>query len=161
MNFAHKHHQKAYEQVQQYLSELFEDSIEDEGHFYVRYGSTVLEIAVEPYGPEETCIVIMAYCVQGADVDDELMGALLELNHTLSFGSFSIVGGDVFISHTLLGRTLQRQNLLNALSSVAETSDEYDDKISQRWGGQRALDRIRGTGGRKRRRESMNATQAN
>lgn len=161
MNFAHEHHKKAYEQVQEYLAELFEDSIEDEGHFYVRYGSTVLEIAVEPYGPEETCVAIMAYCVQDADVDDELMGALLELNHTLSFGSFSVVGNDVFISHTLLGRTLQRQNLLNAVSSVAETSDEYDDKIAEKWGGQRALDRIRGTGGRRRRRESMNVANAN
>ena len=45
-------------------------------------------------------------------------------------------------------------NLIDALASVAETSDLYDDKISAKWGGQRALDRIQGTGGRRRRRKS-------
>ncbi|MEO1366260.1 MAG: YbjN domain-containing protein [Acidobacteriota bacterium] len=150
----HEHHRRTLEQVREYLDELFENTIEEEGHFYVRYGSTVLEIAVEPYGPEDAAVVIMSYCVQGVDVDEELLEALLEVNHTLTFGAFSVVGSDVFLHHTLFSRTLARPNLLNALASVAETSDLYDDKISAKWGGQRALDRIKGTGGRRRRRQS-------
>lgn len=153
MDLTHERQAQAYGQVKEYLDELFEDTIEEEGHFYVRYGSTVLEIAVEPYGPEDAEVVIMAYCVQDVDIDDELMAALLEVNHTLSFGSFSLVGNDVFLHHTLFARTLARPNLLNALASVAETSDLYDDRIAARWGGQRALDRIQGTGGRRRRRQ--------
>lgn len=148
----HERQLQAHSQVREYLDELFEDTIEEEGHFYVSYGSTVLEIAVEPYGPEEAVVVIMSYCVQDVEVDEELLGALLEVNHTLSFGAFSLVGNDVFLQHTLFARTLARPNLLNALASVAETADLYDDKISAKWGGQRALDRIKGTGGRIRRR---------
>ena len=155
MEFTHENQERVHEQVRVYLDELFENTIEEEGHFYVRYGSTVLEIAAEPYGPEDSVVVIMAYCVQGVEVDDELMALLLEVNHTLSFGSFSLVGNDIFLHHTLFARTLARPNLLNALASVAETSDLYDDKIAARWGGQRALDRIRGTGGRRRRRQAM------
>ena len=151
---ANERQEQANEQIREYLAELFENTIEEEGHFYVRYGSTMLEIAVEPYGPEDAAVVIMAYCVQGVEIDDELLAALLEVNHTLSFGAFSLVGNDIFLHHTLFARTMERPNLLNALASVAETSDLYDDKIVAKWGGQRALDRIQGTGGRRRRREA-------
>ena len=154
MHFAHDIHRTAYERTREYLHELFEDPVEEEGHFYVRYGSTVLEIAVEPYGPEEASVVVMSYCVQGADIDDELKDGLLALNHDLLFGAFSIVEDDIFFSYTLFGRTLERSNLLGALAAVAEISDDYDDKIVAKYGGQRALDRIRDRGTRKARLES-------
>lgn len=156
MQFAHQRHRETYALVQEYLKELFEDPLEDdEGHFYVQYGSTVIEISAEPYGPEEASVAIVSYCVQGAEVDDELMTDLLRLNHNLPFGAFSVVGGDIFFSHSLFGRTLQRSNLLGAVAAVAEIADEYDDKLSVKYGGETALDRIRRTGGRRRRRASM------
>ncbi|MEL7058449.1 MAG: YbjN domain-containing protein [Acidobacteriota bacterium] len=142
-----------------YLAELFDEVIEEEGQFYVSYGSTVLEIGAEEHRGEDievadgTTIVIMAYCVQGAEVDEELATALLEANHTLPFGAFSVVGRDIFFSHTLFADDLERQSLFHAVAAVAEISDRYDDRIVARFGGQRALDRIRGTGGRRRRRE--------
>lgn len=154
MQFAHDHHRQTYDNVAEYLQELFEDLLEEDGHFYVQYGSTVLEISVEPYGPEDSTVAVMSYCVQGADIDDELKDGLLALNHDLPFGAFSIVGEDIFFSYTLFGRTLERSNLLGALAAVAEIADQYDDKIVAKYGGQRALDRIRDTGGRRARKES-------
>ncbi len=156
MKFEHARHQKAYEQIEEYLGELFEDLYHDEdnGHFYGQYGSTVLEISVDPYGPEDAIVTVMAYCVQGVEVDQELLRNLLQLNHDIPFGAFSLVGEDVYFSHSLFGRTLERSNVLGALAAVADISDEYDDRIVARYGGQRALDRIRLTGGRKRRREA-------
>lgn len=159
MPFAHPTQRKTNHQLRQMLSELFEDIVEEEGHFYVRYGSTVLEVGAEPHGDEDAAVVIMSYCVQDAELDDELALGLLELNHSLSFGAFSVVGNDIFFSHTLFGRTLARDNLLNAVTAVADISDEYDDKIVAKFGGQRALDRIRGTGGRRRRQEAARADQ--
>ena len=156
MKFEHTDHKEVHEKVRLYLSELFDDSPhadEESGHFYVRYGSTVLEISVEPHGKEEIMVVIMAYCVQGVDPREELLLGLLELNHSLSFGAFSLVGNDIFFQYALFGHTLERSNLLNAVSSVANISDEYDDQIVKKYGGQRALDRIRDTGGRRRRKE--------
>ncbi len=156
MQFEHQNHAEVFGRVETYLSELFDEDFlqqEEDGHFYVRYGSTVLEIAVDPYGPEEVVVVIMAYCVQDVETDEDLLKALLELNHTLPFGSFSMVGKDIFFHHALFGRTLERKSLLNAVAAVATISDDYDDKIVAKYGGQRALDRIRDTGGRQRRRE--------
>ncbi|MEM1201672.1 MAG: hypothetical protein AAGN66_00435 [Acidobacteriota bacterium] len=155
MQFEHEEHRSAYLRVEEYLSELFEDVLKEDGHFYVRYGSTVIEISVEPYGPEEASVFIMSHCVQGVEIDDELAFRLLELNHALAFGAFSAVGQDIFYSHSLFGRTLERSNLLGAIAAVAEIADEWDDRIVVEYGGQRALDRIRDTGGRRRRQESV------
>lgn len=161
MEFASDKHREAYERVRVYLHELFDDKLYHEkatGHFYVRYGSTVLEISVEPFnadGADDAIMMAMSYCVQGVEVDDDLLRGLLELNHTLPFGAFSLVGDDIFFSHSLLGQTLERSNVLATIAAVANVSDEYDDRIVEKFGGQRALDRIRDTGGLKRRRESI------
>jgi hypothetical protein len=156
MQFAHQHHEETHAKVKEFLSELFEDPYLDptNAHFYVGYGSTVLEISVEPYGPEETIVEVTAYCVQGVNRSENLLLGLLELNHELPVGGFSLVGQDVFFSHSLFGKSLQRNNLLGAIAAVANISDEYDDRIVKKYGGQTALDQIRDTGGRRKRSES-------
>jgi len=142
-------------QVEEYLGELFDEPVheEEDGHFYVRFGSTVLEISVDPYGPEETSVVVMAYCAQDVELEEELLLGLLELNHSLPFGGFSTVGSDVFFSYSILGHNLDRRTLLSALNTVATISDEYDDRIVEKYGGQTALQKIQDTGGRRRRME--------
>ena len=155
MEFEHAVQEETHGRVAEYLAELFDDPFHDEdnGHFYVRFGSTVLEIAVEPYDPDEAVVLIMAYCVQGADLQENLLLGLLEVNHQLPFGAFSLVGQDLFFSHSLFGRSLDARSLLRSLEAVATISDEYDGRIVARYGGQTALDRIRDTGGRQRRRQ--------
>jgi len=142
------------QRVGEYLSELFEDPFLDpeNEHYYVGYGSTVLEVSVEPYGPEETIVRITAYCVQNVEMQSDLAIGLLELNHELPFGAFELVGGDIFCSHSLFGRGLNRNALLGAIAAVATTSDDYDDRIVAKYGGNTALELIRQTGGRKQRR---------
>jgi hypothetical protein len=60
-------HRDVQRRIEEYLGELFEDPYldQDSGHFYVRYGSTA-EISVEPYGPEDAMVQVMAHCVQSA-----------------------------------------------------------------------------------------------
>lgn len=153
MELTNAAHSETHSRIEEYLGELFEDPYldPDTAHFYVRYGTTVLEIAVDPYGPDDTMVQVMAYCVQGVRLEPDLLLGLLELNHHLAFGAFSVVGRDIFLSHTLFGRGLERAALLSAIAAVANTSDEYDDRIVAKYGGQTALDRIRDTGGKKRR----------
>ncbi len=156
MQSENEDHAEVYRRVETYLGELFDDGLyhdQETDHFYVHYGSTVMEISVDPYGPEEAVVMIMAYCVQGVEVVEDLLLGLLELNHSLPFGTFSLVGTDIFFHHALFGRTLERKSLLNAVAAVATISDDYDDRIVDKYGGQRALDRIRDTGGRQRRKE--------
>lgn len=144
------------ERVGEYLGELFDEPFLDPetDHYYVGYGSTVLEVSVEPYGPEETMIRITAYCVQNVEMQTELAIGLLELNHELPFGAFELVGGDIFCSHALFGRDLNRNSLLGAIAAVATTSDDYDDRIVAKYGGNTALELIRQTGGRKQRQST-------
>ena len=99
--------------------------------------------------------MVTAYCVQGVTLEDNLLLGLLEINHELPVGAFSLVGDDIFFSHTLFGRSLDRKNLLGAIAGVATVSDDYDDIIVSKYGGQTALDRIKDTGGRKRRKKAI------
>jgi len=154
MKFKHSVHEETYRRVEEYLPEFFDDPYHDDGngHFYVRYGSTVLEISVEPYGPKEAVVNIMSYCVQGAAVDEELLRGLLQVNHSLPFGSFSLLDDDIFFAHSIFGRDLEPRDLLGAIAAVADVADEYDDRIVAKYGGTTALERIRDTGGRGKRK---------
>lgn len=159
MQFEHEVHRETFEKVSEYVDDLIDEPYLDEatGHFYGRFGSTVLEISVEPYGPEEAVVKVMAYCVQGARVDESLRAGLLELNHTLSMGAFSVVGNDVFFSHSLFGRSLEPRNFLGAMAAVATLADDYDDRLVAEYGGETALERIQSTGGRRRREAQVAA----
>lgn len=148
MNFEHEQQAETHAKVEEYLNELFESPYLDQetGHFFVRYGTTVLEISVEPHGPSEAAVLIVAYCVQGVELREELLLGLLEVNHQLPFGAFSLVGTDIFFSHSLLGRSLDARSLLRIIETVATISDDYDDRIVAKYGGQTAVEKIRGDG---------------
>ncbi len=153
MRFENEVQEQTFYRLDEYLRELFDDPYHEPAtdHFYVRYGTTVLEISVEAYGPEEAVVTVMSYCVQGVEVSEELLLGLLELNHQLHFGAFSLVGGDIFFSYSLFGNSIERRNLLGAVAAVATVADDYDDRIVAKYGGETALDRIQDTGGRRRR----------
>jgi hypothetical protein len=153
MHFEHRIQEETFRKVEEYLAELFDEPYLDPegGHFYVRYGTTVLEISVEAYGPEEAVVTITSYCVQGVEVDEDLLTVLLELNHELAIGSFSLLGNDIYFSYSLFGRDLEPRDLLRAVTSVANLADDYDDRIVEKFGGQTALERIQATGGVRRR----------
>lgn len=160
MEFAHEVHEETFNRVAEYLPDFFDDPFQDEkdGHFYVSYGSTVLEISVDPYGPHEAAVKIVGYCVQGAEITQGLLINLLEINHSIPFGAFSAVGGDVFFSHSVFGRDLTPRALLTAIAAVANVADEFDDLIAHKYGGQTALERIQDTGGRRRRHARRRTT---
>jgi len=148
-------HEETFDKLREYLGELFEEPYHDQesNHFYVRYGTTVLEISVEPYDAEEAVVIIMSYCVQDVELAEDLLLGLLELNHQVPCGAFSLVDSDIFFSYSLFGRSLNPRDLLRAITAVATVADDYDDRIVARYGGQTALERIQDTGGRRRRQE--------
>ncbi len=148
MEYEHDAHRKTHEKVERYLNQLFEEPFKDpdDGHFYVTYGSTVLEIAVDPYGPEEAIVRLVAYCVQGVEVSENLERGLLETNLDLPVGGFALIDQDVFLCYSLFGKTTDSRSLLDAIAGVANASDEYDDLIVAKFGGKTALERLRQEG---------------
>ena len=143
--FHTKCQEEVYRTVKSHLDELVEEHFDDAEHcdFYLKYGSTGLEISIEPYEEDDAVVEILAFVVQDVEPSFELMRELLLLNSEVALGAFSLVGRDVFFSHSFLGRRLQGEQLIASLEIVASISDEYDEQIVQKYGGVTALDSLR------------------
>lgn len=143
--------EEVYRQVKSYLDELVDEHFDDAEHcdFYLKYGSTVLEISIDPYQEDDAVIEVLAFCVQGVEPSFELMQDLLRVNAEVPLGAFSVVGEDVFFSHSFLGRRLRPEQLIASLDIVANVSDEYDEKLVSKYGGETAIDRLRSGGMRR------------
>ncbi|HVG25007.1 MAG TPA: YbjN domain-containing protein [Thermoanaerobaculia bacterium] len=144
--------EEVYRQVKTYLDELVEEHFDDAGHcdFYLKYGSTVLEISIHPFEEDDAVIEILAFCVQGVEQTFEVMAELLKLNSEVPLGAFSMVGQDIYYSHGFLGRRLRPEQLIASLDSVASISDLYDERLVARYGGETALERLRSSAERHR-----------
>ena len=144
--------EEVYRQVKQYLDVLVDEHFDDAEHcdFYLKYGSTVLEISIEPYEEDDAVIEVLAFCVQGVEPTFDLMQELLRLNSEVLLGAFSMDGRDIFFSHSFLGRRLRPEQLIASLDTVATISDEYDEQLVEAYGGETALERLRGNANRSR-----------
>jgi hypothetical protein len=144
--------EEVYRQVKTYLDELVDEHSDDAEHcdFYLKYGSTVLEISIDAYEEDDAVIEVLAFCVQGVEPTFELMQELLSLNSEVPLGAFSMVGNDIFYSHSFLGRRLPPEQLIASLDSVASVSDLYDEKLVAKYGGETALERLRSNAKRHR-----------
>src|ERR1043166_9974106 len=142
--------EEVYRQVKSYLDELVDEHFDDAEHcdFYLKYGSTVLEISIDPYEEDDAVLQILAFVVQDVEPSPELMRELLQINSEVSLGAFSVVGRDVFYSHSFLSRRLQSEQLIASLEIVATIADEYDEQIVQKYGGVPAPDSLRRSGPR-------------
>ncbi len=132
---------KVYEKLKDYIEELFFDYFEDDQSLclYVRYGSTLIEVGVEYYSSEDVVVEMVAYCVQDIERKEPLLQRLLEINHLLPIGAFALVGNNLFFSYKMLGSSLSRNSFFMAIKEVANTADEYDNKIVEKFGGKTAL----------------------
>jgi hypothetical protein len=117
----------------------------------------VLEISIDPFEDDDAVIEVLAFVVQGVEPTFELTRDLLRFNSELPLGAFSMVGQDIFFSHSFLGRRLRPEQLIASLQSVATISDEYDEKLVNAYGGETALDCLRG---KKLRKSSAAARKA-
>lgn len=137
--------ERVYLQVRGYLDMLVDEHFDDAEHcdFYLKYGSTLVEISIEPYGQDDAIVEIVAFCVYGVEPTAGLTRELLRFNAELPMGAFSMVHNDVFYSHAFLGRRLDPDQLISSLDNVAMVADEHDDIIVEKYGGERALDRLR------------------
>src|SRR2546428_10482138 len=138
--------EEVYRQGKSYLDELVDEHFDDAEHcdFYLKYGSTVLEISIEPYEEDDAIVEVLAFCVQGVEPSLAMVRALLRLNSDVRLGAFSMDGSDVFFSHSFLGRRLRPEQFIASLDSVAMISDEYDDTLVAQYGGETARQGSRG-----------------
>ncbi len=120
----------------------------DDTLYVIKQGSAYVMINVIPWGKDKAMLRCTAQLVKGIDVDGPLALQLLELNTYLRFGSFSFDPQEqtVLFVHTILGgATLDPEELMATLRDVARIADEYDDKLVEKYGGQRMLDLLEET----------------
>lgn len=137
--------EEVYRQVKAYLDELVDEHFDDATHcdFYLKYGTTVLEISIDPYEEDDAVIEVLSFCVQNVEPSFELYEELLKVNACVPLGAFSVDGRDIYYSHSFLGRRLRPEQLIASLDAVAAIADEYDDKLTVKYGGVTALEILR------------------
>jgi Putative bacterial sensory transduction regulator len=145
VEFKNDAQKETYEKVKGWMGELFGEMTKvytDTPTFSIWMGSSLTYVNVYAWGDDRATIQCFAWVVTGAEMGTELMQFLLRENNTMRFGAFGIDDeNDIFFKHSLMGQTSDKAELRAAILAVANTADDYDDKITSRWGGQRAQDR--------------------
>jgi hypothetical protein len=146
MQFKHDKHREAYEKTKEYLHAAFGPlvhDLEEVPGFAVPYGSAIAFVRVLPWR-DEAVVCTRAYVVMGVEHTPELMEFLLRSNADFVFGAFGFdEDGDITFEHTILATHMDRDELRDSVLAVLVTADQFDDRITERFGGLRALDRMR------------------
>lgn len=147
MRFDTEAQKKCYEKILPWMQEMFGEFAGQRSEvpeFGVLVGSAFAQTAIYPFGEDDSVISTRAYVVTGAELSADLMHFLLRENDRMTFGAFGVdEDGDIFFEHTIVGSTCDPNELKASVSSVVLIADEYDDLIVEKWGGNRAIDRVR------------------
>jgi hypothetical protein len=138
--------QKAcYEKIAPWVKEIFGDFAiprEDGPVFFIGVGSAVANVAVLPWRDSDAVVTTYSFVVTGAELSQDLLQFLLEESLNVRFGGFAITtDGAIIFKHAIAGSSCDKEELRASVMAVLSSADEYDDKITARWGGQRAVDR--------------------
>ena len=145
MEFQTQAQQICYEKVEGWMQELFSDTPWeklDEPGVGLFMGSAWVEVHIYPWDLDDSIINVKSVVVTGAELTQDLLLYLLRENDELQFGAFAVSQkGEILFQHTIVGSTCDPTELEASVREVLELADEYDDRITVRWGGQRALER--------------------
>ncbi len=146
MKFETNVQEACYNQVTVWMRELFDKFpciIKGLPGISLFMGSALVEIFVFPWGDDEAIINTRSYVVTDVELQPNLMEFLLRENSKMRFGAFGIDENDnIIFEHTIVGSTCDKPELEASVKAVLKVADEYDDKIVEQWGGQRAMDRM-------------------
>lgn len=155
MLFTNTAQEITYRKVSDYLqnSSLFKDTMQiavDQPRFNLHYGSAQVEIdvlpwEVHPWETGELAIVKACSCVTvGSQLDLALTEYLLQENQRMRFGAFQLTNdGEILFAHSVLGgESMDMMELQTCILCVVTIADTYDDIIAEKFGGQRAADRL-------------------
>ena len=129
------------ERVQRMLTQMVGPvQVDSEGDFSLRQGSARVFVRVTPAFEDHTVVRVFAYTNQQVPASPELFH-FVATTHSFVFGNLLAVefedGVTVIFAQTILGDTLDPDELFTAVVAVAMTADEIDDVIQERFGGNR------------------------
>ncbi|HLF85434.1 MAG TPA: YbjN domain-containing protein [Blastocatellia bacterium] len=149
MEFKTEAHQRVYEKTRGYLQTLFGEvnvKVMDDT-LVLQEGSTFIYVRAFPIGEKKSGVEVFAYVVVDVDVTEQLMRYLLTYNLRLILGAFGLARGEgdkgtVLLTHTILGDSMDREELYASVSAIANVADDLDDQIVTAFGGRTALDEL-------------------
>lgn len=115
----------------------------DDRLYVVKQGSAYVMVNIVPWGDEQVMVRCVSQVLKGIDMTRDLAVQLLQMNAHLRFGAFAYdrpEGVVLFIHSILGGHSLDAEQLMATLSDVALIADEWDDKLMEKYGGQRMQD---------------------
>lgn len=131
------------EKVQRILTDaLGSVSIDSDGDFFVRFGSTVVFVHVEGIDEEATMIESFAIVLDDVKLTPEVYRWAATEGQRYRFGRAAVVEGDagvgrILANHTLLGDFLDPEELKWAVIATGRLADDLDDELQGRFGGKK------------------------
>jgi len=128
------------DKVQRILTDEFGPvQVDRDSHYTLRHGSARVFIAVRELGDDRTVVQVFCPTNRGITPSPELFH-FVATNNSYMFGSLSAIERDdgtieIFFGHTLLGDTLDPEELTMAVAMIAGTADDLDTEIMNRFGG--------------------------
>ena len=111
----------------------------EDGLYVIKQGSTLVMVSVHPWRSNHAVVRLVAQLVKGVTMEVPLALELLEINAVLRFGAFAYVpaGEVILFCHTMADRELtDEEEFMETIKDFAVVADEYDDRITARYGGQ-------------------------
>jgi hypothetical protein len=149
VDFKSDAHRKVHQLTREYLYSLFgEVNVQTtEDAFTLREGSSVVYVRTFPVGSERAAVEVFSYVAIDLEITDALMRELLAHNLKLVLGAFGLaVGpdgkGSVVLTYTLLGGTMDQEELYGAICAIARVADDLDDQLVSSFGGKTALGKL-------------------
>jgi hypothetical protein len=144
VEFASDVHKQTYERVRGMTESLFGTTFvkfnEDVPLMHVPHGSTFASIQVSPWA-DSAVVRVTAHVARGVTVDAALLEELNRQNNQFVFGAFLVdEDADVLFQQTILGPTIDEDELRHTVQAVLTTADQVDEQIVARWGGRRGMD---------------------
>ncbi len=146
MDFSSKNHEKAYKRIKKMMNELFGETgaipHSDSPGWIVPSGSAMVHVSVNSWREEDMHLIqLVTYVAQGTELTPGCLRYLLDENHKMAFGGFSIDHDeDIAFSHSLIAETCSKEELKTVVMAISGTVDTQDDAIVERWGGKRGYD---------------------
>ena len=129
---------RACQRVEELLSKSPAYRKVDDGLYVIKQGTTLVMVSVHPW-QTHAVVRLVAQLVKGVSMEVPLALELLETNALLRFGAFAYVpaGEVILFCHTMADRELtDEEEFMETIKDFAVVADEYDDRITARYGGQ-------------------------
>lgn len=149
MEFKTEAHKTAYEKTRNYLYTIFGEvnvkTIDDT--FVLQEGTTFVYVRTFAIGDNKAGVEVFSYVAIDVEASEELMRFLLAYNLRLILGAFGLSFGEgkrcaVLLTHTILGDSMDREELRSSVTAIARVSDDLDEQIVKAFGGRTALDKL-------------------